>query len=507
VPHLLSELLPLPYFHIMALAPLDVWLRLLLQPPAVISPRYWPRLAFALLCSFGATLLTLPERALYALWIRLFPPDSKQLPPPLFILGYYRSGTTHLHYMLTCDPRLVTPRWYQVLAPQGFAVSWALLRFVLVPFLPARRFQDAMLFGANAPAEDDFALHNWSLASTLAGRAVVPQAHAFYDRFHDLERLAPEELDRWRTTLLAFVHKITRLGRGRPVLLKTPSHTARVPELLRLFPQARFIHISRRPDAVLRSNVALLRVVRQRYALQRSIVSTDSLVEEFLATEDRYLRDRDLIPSGQLAEVRLEDLLADPAGEVRRIYGELGLAYGEEFEQRLAGYLRSTRDYEPNVHETSADEPRLAELARRLGHDEPPRAGARPRSMPPSGGATPALIGAVALGSVLVWLLGVQFAGHRLDWLIWPTGIALGLTSRTALRRTNHALGRRAAALALLVLAVSAMGSTWILQQDAPLSIEGLLAATGDAFRVEARLFWSFMGVATAYKLASSDWA
>ena len=362
----------LPYFHLMALAPLDVWARLLREPPATIPIRYWPRLAVALLCSSAATLLTLPERLLYALWTRLSPADPRRLPAPLFVLGYYRSGTTHLQSMLSCDPAFCSPRWFQALAPQGFALSWGVLRFFLVPFLPSRRFQDAMRFGANAPAEDDFALNNWGLVSTLPGRAVLPRSRAFYDRFHDLERLTDEERERWRSTLVSFVHKLCLLGGKRRPLLKSPSHTARVATLLRLFPRAQFVHVSRRPDSVLGSNLALLRTAQERYSLQGCLFSRQQVIEEYAATEERYLRDRALIPPGQLAEVRLEDLLADPIGETRRLYAELGLDLGEAFEQRLNRYLVSTQGYTPNVHEASPAEPRLAELARQLGHDGEP---------------------------------------------------------------------------------------------------------------------------------------
>ena len=59
------------------------------------------------------------------------------------------------------------------------------------------------------------------------------------------------------------------------------------------------------------------------------------IVEEYRATMDRYLADRALIPPGDLAELRLQDLAADPLGEIARVYGELGLAFSATFRQRL----------------------------------------------------------------------------------------------------------------------------------------------------------------------------
>lgn len=502
-----------PSFHMMALAPIDVWIRLLFRPPVTVPLRYWPRLAGALLCSTAATIATLPERCLYALWARLFPSDPRRLAPPLFILGFYRSGTTHLHYMLSCDARFCTPRWFQTLAPQGFALTWAVLRFLLVPFLPVARFQDEMRFGANAPAEDDFALNNWALASSLPGRAVVPAARAFYGRFDDLQHLTREEGERWRGTLLRFVHKLSVVGRGRRVLLKTPIHTARVSALLQLFPRAQFVHISRDPAAVLRSNSALLRVVQQRYSLQGVVAEGTMRAQvfaEYGATEDRYLRERAQIPAGQLAEVRLEDLRADPLGELQRVYGELGLPFTAAFRRRLVRYLDTMRDYAPNDHAVVANDAcqaaGLAALARRLGHDRPPiTAVAPPRPGRRRSAAIVAVTLVAALGCVLAWSLAVHLAGHRWDWLIWPAGVGLGLTTRAVAKRTDHALGLWASALAVLTLAGAATASTWLLHSGPQAAIDHLVLSTISAFRIPARLFWLFMGLTSAYKLAAGD--
>src|SRR5262245_15163377 len=139
----------------MAFAPLDAWARLLLAPRAAIPILYWPRLAFALFTSALATILTLPERVLLAPVLYAL---SRRKPAalragPVFILGYFRSGTTHLHYLLSCDPRFRSPTWAETLAPQGFALSWAFLRLFMIPFVSAKRPQDDVAIGPSWPAE------------------------------------------------------------------------------------------------------------------------------------------------------------------------------------------------------------------------------------------------------------------------------------------------------------------------------------------------------------------
>ena len=39
---------------------------------------------------------------------------------PLFILGHYRSGTTHLHNLLALEPQFSAPNFFQALNPHTF---------------------------------------------------------------------------------------------------------------------------------------------------------------------------------------------------------------------------------------------------------------------------------------------------------------------------------------------------------------------------------------------------
>src|SRR5262249_31602028 len=160
------------------------------------------------------------------------------------------SGTTLLQNLLACDPNLYSPHFAQVFAPQGFCLTWALLRWFILPFLPRTRPQDNVAFGPLVPGEDDFALNNGALASPMPGRTVAPQVHRFYDRFHDLKGLTPAERQRWSNYQLAFVRKLSLVAGKRRILLKTPAHTARIEPLLDLFretTEAKFIYISRHP--------------------------------------------------------------------------------------------------------------------------------------------------------------------------------------------------------------------------------------------------------------------
>lgn len=366
----------LPYPHFMCVAPVDAVLRILWRAEGQIPPAYWPRLVLLLLLSGINTVASLPERLILGAWLRLRPPRMERDNAPVFVLGYFRSGTTFLQNLLATDPSLRSPSWPQVLAPQTFVLGWVLLRYLFVPLLPLTRLNAVVPVGARLPAEDDFALNNMGGMSVLAGRAVLPRRQAFFNRFHDLDALSADEFGRWRSHQFAFVQKLALVAGGRRLLLKSPSHTARVRYLLELFPGAKFVHISRSPEVVFRSNLLLASELQRAFALQPPLPEDEQeeiITCEYLATEMHYLADKARIPDADLSEVRLQDLTADPVGEMKRIYRELGLPFSPGCEERMlqvaATFVKQVRNRHPDLTERQrARVARLEPLAAAFGH-------------------------------------------------------------------------------------------------------------------------------------------
>ena len=206
----------LPYPHFMGLAPLDSVLALLFRTRPNIPVALWPRLAVLLFFSALSTLLSLPERLAIALWLRFRPRHPAPHEAPVFVLGYFRSGTTWLQTLLSLDPALRSPIWLEALSPHTFVVTWTVLRVLLAPFLMLVRIRAVSPLGATLPAEDDFALCNWARTSVIAGRAMFPEQQDFYNRFHDLDRLTAAERARWERHERAFVGKLLLTAEGPP---------------------------------------------------------------------------------------------------------------------------------------------------------------------------------------------------------------------------------------------------------------------------------------------------
>lgn len=510
----------------MAFAPLDAWARMLFFPFAWCPPRYWLRVGFALFTSALGTAFTLPERLVLAPILAIRRRASggrlRHAPGVVVILGYYRTGTTHLHYLLSCDPRFRTPLWAETLAPQGYALSWLFLRWFLIPFVSAQRPQDDVAMGPLWPAEDDFALNNWSVASSLPGRFVVPRRADHYARFHSLRALTPRELNRWRRAQWAFCWKVATLAPSRVLLLKTPSHTARVRELADLFPGVKFIHISRDPAAVVRSNVSMHSRL-EMYNLQPPPPEADArerIVAEYAATERAFDADAAGLPAGTLAEMRYEDLVADPIAELRRAYAEIGLDWSPQAESCIRRYLQSVSDYRAAAppRQPAAPDPRLAFIATRFGHDRPPRPHAPPEpaaavgpSVPsPARGRLAAALAAVAC--VLAWIVLAMMVRNRYDWMIWPVGTLIGYAAHRAARAGSVSLGIWAAVLTLATLLVVAIPATFfthyyhkgpVYWDDWPDWRDHIFRSVRRGLVAENTLWWLFLGMATAYRFAS----
>ncbi len=518
----LRVLFPMPHF--MALAPLDAWVRLLYAPFAFVRPVYWPRLGFGLLTSIFGTAITLPERLLVApvLWFlgRRSGHRLRHDPGVLIVLGYPRSGTTHLHYLFACDPRYWTPRWYQALAPQGFLLSWTILRIVLVPFLSNKRLMDDMAFGPEWPAEDEFAINNWCVASYLPGRLIMPGRHGHYHRFHDLDGLTAGERSRWRRYSWAFAWKLSRLAGRRAILLKSPSHTARVRELTDLYGgNVKFVHISRDPRAVVRSNVSMLERA-EVYHLQEPTPSgalEGELITDLIGTEAKFRRESAELPPGRVAEVRYQDLVADPVLEMRRLYRDLGLDWTREVEARLVRYLHTVADYKAATPAgkragLTVEAPELDELARRSGLDRPT---IEKKPLPPIAGVPPsrhrgwpALVAATFAVSA-AWLIAAYLLKDRVDWAVWPAGAVIGYVAVRAARAGSVALGLAAAAATVFVLLATAWPATYLAEyfQQNPhpfdVQVPHIWLSTKRGILAENNLPYLFLGPVTAYRFAS----
>jgi hypothetical protein len=268
--------------------------------------------------------------------------------PPLFVLGHWRSGTTLLHELFTLDPQFTYPNMFQVLFPGHFLFTERWITALTAWAVPKTRPMDKMSAHWKMPQEDELALLTRTFVSPYMMLAFQGQRER-YGRFFDLTEITPEERDLWIREFRLFLKKLT-VRENKPIVLKSPSHTYRVPLLLELFPQARFVYIYRDPYAVYSSSLHLRRTIFAENALGEP--NYEGLEDDMMLTYekciDRYESTKALVPPGQLSEVRFEDLEADPVGEMRRIYRELNLPGWDAAEPALQSRMPAHASYRKN---------------------------------------------------------------------------------------------------------------------------------------------------------------
>lgn len=274
-------------------------------------------------------------------------------PQPIFVIGHWRAGTTLLHELLACDPAHGYPTTYQCFFPGHFLLTGGLARGWFNIFMPKTRPMDRMPTGVDRPQEDEFALANLGLGSpyvTLAWPRHEPRDMDYLD----LEGLGTEERRRWEEGLLWFIKRLYYRQKKR-LVLKSPPHMARIRTLVRLFPGARFIHISRHPLAIVPSCLWLWKTLASVQGLHNPVGEEPWMRDFALSLVERVYRayeaDKCLIPPGHLVEIAFEDLVADPKRVMKDIYARLDLGDFARAEAGVDAYLASRKDYQPNVFE------------------------------------------------------------------------------------------------------------------------------------------------------------
>ena len=119
-----------------------------------------------------------------------------------------------------------------------------------------------------------------------------------------------------------------------------------------MFPGARFVHIVRDPFAVYQSTRHMYDTMVWHTYLQKPDVARidEGILRRYTMMYDAYFAERSLIPSGQLHELRFEDLRRDPVGELGNLYAALNISGFAAAETDLRGYVSSLDGYRQNSY-------------------------------------------------------------------------------------------------------------------------------------------------------------
>lgn len=330
------------------------WFRLLIRHGMKV---HFTRLPVALGVSFLTTFNSKMRIAQLALWGNEIK-KTQLVQDPIFILGHWRSGTTLLHELLSVDGRFATPSTYQCFAANHYLLTELLVTNLLWFLLPSRRPMDNMDAGWHAPQEDEFALCSMGLPSPYL-RMAFPNGneHEYLD-YLNMHRLAAHDIEEWQDGLRRFLQGLT-LHLKKPLILKSPTHTGRIATLAKMFPNAKFVHISRNPYDVVPSTIRLWKSLEYVQALQSPDYEhlPDYVFRAYRCMYDGYFEARDQIDKNRLIEVSYEDLTSDGVDVITRIYERLDLGNFADVRQAVTDNISGRQSYKKNKHSL---EPALA---------------------------------------------------------------------------------------------------------------------------------------------------
>lgn len=282
--------------------------------------------------------------------------QTELVAPPIFIVGHWRSGTTLMHELLSLDQDLASPDNYDAFSPHHVLWTGRMLKWLVNRLLPDRRPMDSMRLTGRSPQEDDFALISLGAPTPYRDiafcrdRKQAPPGLA-------LDTADEAEQEQVRAALDHFFRVLTCLY-GRRLILKSPPHTGRIGLLARWFPGARFLHMSRDPLELVPSTMKLWRALDMTQGLQRPRYSDRQLMDYIHESQrlmyGAYFRQYPGLAPGQLAEVRFEDLIADPVRVVRKAMEDLQLAIPSSLLPAVEDYFGQRREHRPGTRAVNA---------------------------------------------------------------------------------------------------------------------------------------------------------
>ena len=319
------------------------WWEVLKQNNFAVHPAYWHHAALITGLSMHNSCLALAEKTVAR--------ESVDVDDPVFVLGHWRSGTTHLHNLLSLSPELAAPTSFEVCYPHSFLRFEELHARLLSPFVPNKRPQDNMRMAIDTPNEDEIGLTTMGLPSPYLA-CVFPANENYYRRFLSFREATEVEREKWKSGFVAYVDKLQQ-KHGKQLVLKSPGHTARIGMIRECYPNARFVHVHRDPYRVFQSTRHLHQTWFKNFAFLQPprMDELDAFIlwmyQEMYAAYDAEVG---AIPDDRLFECSFDELETAPEETVENLCGQLGMA---DFSVR--DYVRSLKSYRKNSYEPLAE--------------------------------------------------------------------------------------------------------------------------------------------------------
>ena len=285
----------------------------------VIDPAYRGKYRLTkAVCRLLSTLVSLQDNR-----YRKLLADKPLEHDPVFILGHWRSGTTFVHNVFSCDKHFGYNTTYQTVFPHLMMWGQPFFKKNMSWLMPDKRPTDNMELAVDLPQEEEFALANM-MPYTYYNFWFFPKYQQEYaEKYLLFNDITPQELKAFEETFL-----------------------------VKMFPGAKFIYLMRNPYTVFESTRSFFTNTIQPLKLED--ITPEELEQNILSIYaklyHKYEADKACIPAGNLIEVKFEDFEADAMGMTEHIYQALSLPGFPESRKDIEKYVGGKKGYKKNKY-------------------------------------------------------------------------------------------------------------------------------------------------------------
>ena len=328
------------------------WLELL-RVNKGIAPQYFYKGILISLASISGIPSRIIEKAIFDRQV-----EKLTVKPPIFIVGHWRSGTTYLHNLMTQDDNFGYVSSFQTWCPELFLGSKPIIQYILKSFLPKTRPMDNIELSGELPQEEEYALGNVSPYCFYHGLYFPRNMKNYFRQFVLFDNLSQEIQEKWCEAYLRILKKATYQMNCKRLIIKNPANTARIKTLLKMFPEAQFIHIYRNPYLVFLSTKNLYRTLLPVFSLQE--IDEREIEENILLfyreTMHKFFAEKELIPKANLVEIKYEDFVTKPIDILARVYQHLTLPEFIWKKAKFSRYVAAQSEYKNNQYHLSQED-------------------------------------------------------------------------------------------------------------------------------------------------------
>ncbi len=283
-------------------------------------------------------------------WIRRHPEIlEEKVAAPIVVVGMMRSGTTLLQRLLAADPRFVCAYGWEVVevAPR--------LDHQFTGVDPRIAISEAREAKSRELAPELFAIH--PMYAREPEEEIVFLADAFLSHVPESGAHLPhyrswlDEQD--FTPAYDYLHRMLQflqwqkrqrglLGEPLRWVLKSPAHLGYLDLLRARFPDVHIVHMHRDPRTTIASGASLNATL---HAMHADTVDRHRVGAQWLQrmgwTNDRAMAIRDgwSDDPDRVTDIEFDDAVADPIGQVTRVYDAVGLPLAAEAEAAMRRWL------------------------------------------------------------------------------------------------------------------------------------------------------------------------